>query len=230
MVSKLYYKNKLVIRLIKPFENKRLFTALKLNIITIKDYGFWPKKLIALDAFCQTGLQWTRVFSDEAKYLEMWDINAEAIKFAKKEFPKANVNCGDSIDAIMNNKLHRKDFNFVLIDSPVPFMYPDGSFEHFKFFDSIFKNIANEAVIMMDVVPNIETMLAKHPHPKEFSDKWAAARNQFYNVSNGAIVLPLQMTEIYKNKVEALGYTCKLVTYNARNEHFGILTIVVSKK
>lgn len=229
MVSKLYYKNKLIIRLIKPIENKRLFTALKLNILTMKDYNLWPKKLIALDAFCQTGLQWTRIFSKEAEYLEMWDINEEAIKYAKKEFPKANVNCGDSIDAIMNGKLKRKDFNFVLIDSPVPFMYPDGSFEHFKFFDSIFKNIADEAIVMMDVVPNIQTMLDIHPHPKEFNEKWIQARAKFYGIKDAACVLPQLMTEIYKSKVEALGFKTKLVTYNARNAHFGILTIAVSK-
>jgi hypothetical protein len=230
MVAKLYYKNKLMIRLIKPFENKRLFTALKLNILTIKDYKLWPDKLIALDAFCQTGLQWTRVFSDEAEYLEMWDIQPEAIVYAKKEFPKAVVKCGDSIDAIMNCKFGRKDFNFVLIDSPIPYKYPDGTFEHFRFFENIFKNIADHAVIMMDVVSNIKTMLDKHPHDENFTKQWIKARNDFYNVKNGAEILPLQMTEIYKQKVITLGYEPKLVTYNSRNQYFGIITIVVSKK
>lgn len=230
MISKLYYKNKLIIQLIKPIENKRLFTALKLNILTLKDYNLWPKELIALDAFCQTGLQWTRVFSDEAKYLEMWDIDADAIKFAKKEFPNATVVCGDSVDAIMNSKFSRKDFNFVLIDSPVPFMFPDGSFEHFKFFDALFNNIANEAVIMMDVVPNIQTMLSAHPVSSELKEKWVKARSNFYGVNNGECILPNQMIEIYKNKVVNLGYETKLATYNARNSHFGILTLVVNKK
>ncbi len=230
MISKLYYKNKLIIQLIKPIENKRLFTALKLNILTLKDYNLWPKELIALDAFCQTGLQWTRVFSDEAKYLEMWDIDADAIKFAKKEFPNATVVCGDSVDAIMNSKFSRKDFNFVLIDSPVPFMFPDGSFEHFKFFNALFNNIANEAVIMMDVVPNIQTMLSAHPVSSELKEKWVKARSNFYGVNNGECILPNQMIEIYKNKVVNLGYETKLATYNARNSHFGILTLVVNKK
>lgn len=230
MVSKLYFKNKLIIKLIKPFENKRLFTALKLNILTLKDYQLWPEKVIALDAFCQTGLQWTRVFSDEVEYLEMWDINPEAIQYAKKEFPKAVVTCGNSIDAMINCSFTRTDFNFVLIDSPLPYMYEDGTFEHFKFFDSIFKNIADNAVIIMDVISNIQTMLDRHPQTQEFTDKWVKARQDFYNVSDGKLILPNNMTEIYKQKVEQLGYKTKLITYNARNELFGMLTIVVSKK
>jgi hypothetical protein len=229
MEFKLYYKNKFINKLIKPIENRRLFTALKLNILTLKDYKFWPEKLIALDAFCQTGLQWTRIFSEEAEYLEMWDINEKAIKYAKKEFPKANINCGDSIDAIINGKLNRNDFNFVLIDSPVPFIYPDGSFEHFKFFDSIFKNIASEAVIMMDVVPYIQAMLNIHPYPNEFTEKWISARAEFYGVENADSILPQIMKEIYKKKVESLGFKVNLVTYVARNEYFGILTLVVSE-
>lgn len=229
-MKKLYYKNKLLIKLAKPFENKRLFTAIQLNINSLKHYQLWPSKIIALDAFCQTGLQWTRVFSNETEYLEMWDIDPQAIKYAKKEFPNAIVKCGNSIEAIMNCKFERKDFNFILIDSPIPFIYPDGSFEHFKFFESIFNNIANQAVIMMDVVSNINTMLIKHPHPKEFTDKWIAARENFYGKKNGEIVLPITMTEIYKQKTEQLGYEVKLVTYNARNEYFGILTLVVNKK
>jgi hypothetical protein len=37
------------------------------------------------------------------------------------------------------------------------------------------------------------------------------------------------MKEIYKKKVESLGFKVNLVTYVARNEYFGILTLVVSE-
>jgi hypothetical protein len=229
-MRRLYYKNKLLIGLTKPIENKRLFTAIKLNIITLKNYNLWPNKVIALDAFCQTGLQWSRVFSGETDYLEMWDTDQEAVKYAKKEFPKAVVNCGDSIDAIVSCKLGRNDFNFVIIDTPVPFMYADGSFEHFDFFESLFKNINNSAIIVMNVVCNIDTIINKHHHEKEFIEKWIIARQSFYNVKNGAVVLPNNMTTVYKQKSEQLGFNVNLVTYNARNEYVGMLTLCVSKK
>ena len=67
-MRKLFYKNKIVLMLIKPFENKRLFTSLKLILITLKHQNLIPSKLIALDAFCQTGLQWTRIFSKNAHF------------------------------------------------------------------------------------------------------------------------------------------------------------------
>lgn len=229
MVSKLYYKNKFIIKLIKPFENKRLFTSLMLNILTLKDYNYWPKKLIALDAFCQTGLQWTRIFANETNYLEMWDINEQAIKYAKKEFPNANVNCGDSIQAIIKNKLNRNDFNFVLIDLPVPFKYNDKNFEHFLFFENIFNNVANEFVIMLNVVTNINIMLQLHPHSNDFVNEWIEARENFYNCKNAAIVTPQQMKLAYENKLIKLGLQPKLIMYNARNQNLGIITIVGTK-
>jgi len=225
----LYLKNKLMIKLMRPFENKRLFTPLILSIYTLKDYQLWPKELIVLDAFSQMGLQWTRVFYKEAKYLEMWDINAEAIKYAKKEFPDAVATCGDTIDAFKQKKFNRSDYNFVLIDSPVPFQYPNGTFEHFDFFNDIFQNIANECVIIFDVVVDINKMLAIHPNSEEFKRLWVNARDQFYGVKNGEYVHPDHMIKIYTHKIEQLGYKIKYISYNARNIHFGFVTVVVSK-
>lgn len=229
MVAKLYYKNKLILKLIKPFENKRLFTSLMLNILTLKDYNYWPKNLIALDAFCQTGLQWTRLFANEANYLEMWDINEQAIKYAKKEFPNANINCGDSINAIINNKLHRSDFNFVLIDLPVPFRYSNTEFEHFVFFDKIFNNVAANFILILNVVTDVNVMLNVHPKPKEYVDAWVNARKLFYNSDDGYIINPQKMKSSYEEKLLAIGITPKLILYNARNQNLGIVTIVGSK-
>lgn len=228
-MKKLYYKNKLIISLIKPIENKRLFTPLKLNILTLKDFKLWPENLIALDAFSQTGLQWTRIFADEAQYLEMWDIDQDAISYAAKEFPKAKTVCGDTLEAFKLKKFGRQDFNFVLIDSPVPFQYADGSFEHFVFFDHIFDVMANKGILVMDVVPDINTMLSIHPCSEEFKQLWIKARSTFYGVKDGERINPAQMIEIYKSKVNALGCKTDLVTYNARNQHFGFITIAISK-
>lgn len=228
-MKKLYYKNKLLVWLIKPFENRRLFTALQLAIYTLKDHRLWPEKLVALDAFCQTGLQWTRIFSNEASYLEMWDIDPEAIQYARKEFPGAEVVCGDSIEAFVNKRFKRNDFNFVLIDSPVPFKFPDGTFEHFGFFDHIFQTIGARCVIIMDVVPDIARMIARHPVPDSFANEWAEARKQFYTVKDGYYVSPQKMQEVYSEKIKQLGYKADLVTYNARNGFFGFMIMAVSK-
>jgi hypothetical protein len=228
-MRKLYYKNKLIIKLIKPFENKRLFAPLTLSIYTLKDYQLWPKELIALDPFSQTGLQWTRLFYDETKFLEMWDIDAQAITYAKKEFPKAHAVCGDSTIAIRKNLFQRKDFNFVLIDSPVALQYADGSFEHFNFFDQIFTNIADKAVIMINVVTDIEKIIGRHGHSSEFSKVWADARAQFYNVTEGHYINPKTMVACYQKRIPTLGYEIELINYNARNTFLGFITIAVSK-
>ncbi len=228
-MRKLYYKNKLMIQLIKPFENKRLFSPLTLSIYTLKDYQLWPKELIALDPFSQTGLQWTRLFYDDTSFLEMWDIDAQAIAYAKQEFPKAHAICGDSTIAIRKNLFQRRDFNFVLIDSPVAFQYADGSFEHFNFFNEIFTNIADRAIILINVVTDIEKLIGRHGHSSELAKAWANARAQFYSVEDGYCINPKIMVEFYKKRIPSLGYDIELINYNARNTFLGFMTIAVSK-
>jgi hypothetical protein len=228
-MRKLYYKNKLLIRLSSFFENRRLFTPLQLCIYTLKDYRLWPEKLIALDAFCQTGLQWTRIFYGEAEYIEMWDIDPVPLKFAKKEFPKAVIKCGDSIDAFKNNKFGRQDFNFVMIDTPIPFRFGPGQFEHFDFFEQIFLNTARECVIILDVVPDMGKILSRHPNTEDFINEWKIARQTFYGVADGHYISPDTMIDAYDNKVKKLGHTVRLNNYNARNSYFGFIILAVSK-
>ncbi len=228
-MRKLYYKNKLLIRLSSAFENRRLFTSLQLAIYTLKDYRLWPDKVIALDAFCQTGLQWTRIFANEASYLEMWDIDPVALKYAKKEFPKAKIVCGDSIDAFRQKKFSRSDYNFVMVDTPIPFRITDGSFEHFGFFENIFSNTASEAIVIFDVIPDIQRILGRHPQSAEFTALWEAARRSFYGTNDGFYVDPGTMIESYTNKIKALCLNVRLLNYNARNAYFGFMTLAVSR-
>jgi hypothetical protein len=229
-MRKLYLKNKLMIALGRPFENRRLFTPLQLNIHTLQHHGLWPAKLIALDAFCQTGLQWTRIIAPYAEYLEMWDIDRSALDYARKEFAGAQIVCGDSVEAVRKAGLSRRDYNFVLLDTPMPFRYSDGSFEHFGFFADIFKSLASKCIVIFDVVPDIKRILERHPQPVEFRQLWINARKEYYSVSDGEFVPPRRMEEVYKQIAEAAGYTVDLVSYSARNEYFGFITMAISRK
>jgi SAM-dependent methyltransferase len=228
-MRKLYLKNKILIRLARPFENRRLFTPLQLTIYTLKDYGLWPEKLVALDAFCQTGLQWTRIFYQEAAYIEMWDIDPKALKYARKEFPRAIVCCGDSILALKNKMLGRSDFNFVMLDIPIPFRYGDGKFEHFDFFEDVFQNTAYKCIVVFDVVPDIRKIIARHPQSGSFIEEWQHARRKFYQTPDGEYVAPGTMIARYSAIVEQKGYHIDLVNYNARNVFFGFITLAISK-
>jgi hypothetical protein len=159
----------------------------------------------------------------------MWDIDEAPLKFARKEFPRAQVRCGDSIAAFKQAGFGRKDFNFINIDTPVPFRTPDGSFEHFGFFDDVFRSCGDRCVIIVDVVPYMDRMLERHPHPPEFGSAWAEARKKFYGTAGGAVVHPSVMTAVYGEKAKQAGYRVDLCTYNARNGYFGFITLAISK-
>jgi len=224
-----YYKNKFINALIKPINNKRLFNPLQLAIFTVKDYGLWPNNVVALDAFSQMGLQWTKVFSDEVDYLEMWDINPRAIEFARKSFASAECVCGDSLNAFKEKKFKRRDYNFILLDAPLPHQFNDGSFEHFGFFDYLFDFTAASAVLVFNVVPDTSRMLQRHPQPTEFVNFWHQKRSQFYEVNDGEKISPNAMLEAYKRKVIANGYVLEFGQYSARSALFGFITMVVRR-
>ena len=229
-MKKLYYKNKLINLLIKPFENKRLFSPLKLKILTLKDYNLWPEKVIALDTFSQTGLQWTKIFASETHYLEMWEINEEAVKYARKEFPNAKVIQGDTISAFRNQSFGRKDFNFIVIDNPVPFQFDDNSFEHYGFFDSLFKIIADKAIVIFNAIPYLHNILKAHPCDQKFIDKWAEARKIFYSHPDGISINPDYLLNVYRTKINQSGYSIDYLSYDARNQYWGMVTMVLTKK
>lgn len=224
-----YYKNKLINVLIKPINNKRLFNPLQLAIYTLKDNGLWPNRIVALDAFSQMGLQWTKVFSNEVEYLEMWDINPKAIQLAKRSFPSAELVCGDSLQAFKEKKFKRRDYNFILLDAPLPHQFDDGSFEHFGCFDKLFDFTAAQAVLIFNVVPDTDRMLQRHPQSPEFVNLWHQKRALFYGVAEGQKILPGVMLDTYKKRVEANGYKMLFGQYSARSALFGFITLVVSR-
>ena len=158
----------------------------------------------------------------------MRDNNALAIKYAKKEFQKAIINCGNSIEAFKNSSFKRKDFNFILIDTPLPFQYNE-SFEHFGFFNHIFNSSSDEVIIILNVAPSIDLITQTHSVSIEFLNSWLQARCNFYNVHDGMNVHPTKMIEVYTHKIKNLGYYLKYINYNARNQSVGLITMVVNK-
>jgi hypothetical protein len=228
-MRKLYLKNKLLIALSRPFENRRLFTALQLAIYTLQQQRLWPQEVVALDMFAQTGLQWTRIIAPHARYLEMWDIDERAVSYARKEFPNARVICGDSIKALREGGTGRKDFNVVLIDTPMPFRSDDGSFEHFGFLSDVMRHLANRSVLMFNVVSDVGPLLSVHPQSKLFIADWMHARRTYYGTAAGENVSAQHMTEVYREVVVRAGFTPLEVRYSARNQIFGLMTIALSR-
>lgn len=226
----LYYKNKFINRLLSFVENRRLFNPLKLAVLTLKDHRLWPAKPIVLDLFSQMGLQWTRIIYHEAAYLEMWDINEEAVRFAAKEFPSARTVAGDSITALKTQGFSRHDFNVVILDHPVPFCYNTSEFDHFNYFQDVLKQIDKECVIIVNVVPDMKAVLRVHPKSEDFIVSWKNARKQFYNTESPEYISPTHMQAKYRSICLSAGYELTYINYLSRNESLGFMFMSVRKK
>lgn len=228
-MRKLYYKNIILNKIGLLFESKRLFSPIQLAILTLKQMNLWPGELIALDPFCQTGTQWTRQYANEAKYLELWDIEEEAVKYARKQYPNAIVRCGDSISAILNGSLNRTDYNFICLDTPVPFCVDHTHYEHFMFFESTLNLLTESGILILNVVPNIHTIQDIHPLEASFVNNWKIARSKFYETADGIYVNPEIMVNAYRKKCLANNFEVKYINYQARNKYLGIVIIAVEK-
>ncbi|MBL4654549.1 MAG: hypothetical protein JKY33_01835, partial [Bacteroidia bacterium] len=171
-------------------------------------YGMLPEKCIGLDLFAKYGLYQSSDFEKICDYFEMWEINPEFAKYAKKFFPKAEVNVGDSVDAVLNGKLLRKDYNLVLLDNPYGLYGNNNEYcEHFELFPHLLNYLDNNSVIAINVIFDIAIFEKKRKRFNEsFDPQWEKRRNEFYNTNVPNKVSASFFVNFYQNKFPEWGW------------------------
>lgn len=207
-----------------------LKTPMDMTITTLIAYQILPKPLIAIDLFGRHGLWVTADFAPLCDYLEMWEIIPKYAMYAKKFYPKATVNIGDSIQAVRNNKLKRNDYNFIFIDSPAAGIFGDkGNYcEHFDFFPDIF-NFMNKkgAILVTNLTHDIAPIIKRYNLPTSYKERWLERRREFFNKKDLMEIIDLEeLINIYQNKFSNWGVKTKKIFFIPRNEEVGFLVMV----
>jgi hypothetical protein len=208
----------------------RLKTPMDMVILTLKAYNILPKPLIALDLFGGHGLLVTADYVPYCDYFEMWEIIPLYAKFAKRFLPKAVVNVGDSIKAVKEGKLLRRDYNFIVIDNPQGIFNEATEYcEYFDLFPEIFNYIdVKKTFFVTNASLDVEEYIKTHPYFSAQLDKWLKKRKEFYNM-DAKKIYPEQLEKILRDKFKNWGVKVKKYFFIPRTSVAGFQVIEVEK-
>ncbi|MEW6668913.1 MAG: hypothetical protein AB1512_27200 [Thermodesulfobacteriota bacterium] len=145
----------------------RLQTPMAMQMSVFHAYGYLPQPIIALELFGMHGLWHTVDYAPACSYLELYEINSVYAKFAKRFIPDAVVIEADSIDAVLNRKLRREKYNFILSDNPMAAPYGHDYFEHFSLFPQIGGYVENGGILLLNFIYNPAGLSREHMEKRE---------------------------------------------------------------
>lgn len=137
-----------------------------------------PSPIVALETFGRQGLWKTVEYVHRCAYLEFYEIRPPHAALARRVLPadRTKVIAEDSILAVREGKLHRNDFNFVLIDS-FPEYFGASYCEFFDFFPHLFNRLGDYAVIVINTFMTLDP--GRDPDPRLLE-----RRREFYGLAD----------------------------------------------
>ena len=121
------------------------------TLATLRLHGLLPRPLIALDAFGKYGLRKTLDFSSLCESLDFYEFDPGFARAARRHLPPfVKIYCEDSIAAVNEGRLPRRDYNFAMLDNPGG-IYGPGYCEHFDLFPGLYDYLAPMAVVVMNI-------------------------------------------------------------------------------
>ena len=164
-------------------------------------------------------------------YLELWELNPVYAKAAKKNIPNANVVCGDSIQALKEGKLHKKEYNFIVIDPNSMSSFDDGSYESFGVFPHSLNYIANEAVIFVTIYSDIEKYANFYGTTvAQLDQKWISSRKQFFEIENVINGRGIDYLKGFENIIKEKNIDVVHSQFINRNDYVGFGVFVLKKR
>lgn len=147
--------------------------------------GGLPKPIVALELFGRHGLWKTVEYADRCSYLEHYEINRAHASFARLALPhdRTVVVCADSIAAVRDGTLQRRDYSFVFADS-FCHCFGDDYCEYFDLFPGVFRYMGQYCVLVFNVFMDA-------PAPDSADSRHLERRRRFYGLSAPECDTPL---------------------------------------
>jgi len=176
-------------------------TPMHVVLRRLRRYGVRPETLSALEVFGCDGEHHTRELASVVAKLEIWEFGSQWEPILKRRFPRAKIRITDSY-AEMETTPHRYDL--VVIDNSES-GFPN-HYEHFDLFPSIFRALANPAVIIVNLMPRAELGdQARLEH-----------RRAFYKTAHPTNIPLDDMARTYRGHAAQHGWTVPWIFYQWR--------------
>jgi hypothetical protein len=166
------------------------------TLATLRLHGLLPSPLVALETYGKFGLRKTLDYIGLCGSLDFYEFEPGFAREARRYLPPiARIHCEDTIVAVREGRLPRKDYNFVMIDNGFG-IYGPGYCEHFELFPQLYDYLAPFAVIVANILL-VHRVVEDDP-------AYVARRRSFYFASSDAEAMapPLDLVvEAYRRRL-----------------------------
>jgi hypothetical protein len=143
------------------------------NILEVE--GFAPKAMRGLDLFGKYGLWMIRDYLHRCESLDLWEINPNYARLARRLGSKVKVFCGDSIAAVRSNDPRLGKYNLIVADTPAGPFGPNYC-EHFDLLPTLFTYLEPDGgLLILNFLAKLRADL-----DKETARLHTHRRTQFY--------------------------------------------------
>jgi hypothetical protein len=176
----------------------------------LKRRGVALGELRTLEVFGRDGLDHTTTYAREVKSLEVWEINPKWHSDLVKNLPGASIRIVDSYEELGRSE---SKFELIVVDNAIGNL--GAHCDHFDLFpDSIFKVMSDESLLVLIIIPRINSKTLEH-FPELLDAEYLAARKSFYAAEDPMNIPVDQIVGVYRSFIERNKY--RLVWWYRQN-------------
>lgn len=198
-------------------------SAIECVISRLKAKGVKINDLDALEVFGGNGKGIEIYYADEVKKIEIWEINENFKTELQTNLPKADIKIVDSFEEV---KRTSKTYDMIVMDNP---MQKIGNHcEHFDMFIDIFRVIKDECILILDIIPNIESATSEFGFLK-LPDQ-ILCRKLFYRTATPLNIPIEEIVDTYKDIISRNNYMLEWYFIEERSKDFIKFLVLKIKK
>src|SRR5207249_983334 len=153
----------------------------------LESYGNSLDSIEALDPFSGSGLLMSHTYLHRCRHADLWEIEPERARQAKRLGANVTVHCGDSIEAVRCGDRRLADYNFIILDNNIGGCYGPGRryCEHFEMIPAIFRYLrkGNRAVMVVNHVPDVDRLAADPRFVPDNLEEHLSRRQEFFHTT-----------------------------------------------
>lgn len=174
-----------------------------------------PRNLHAIELFGGMGKFHTLDYAHRVESMEIWEIDPKLGKPLQSNLPTAKIRITDTYTELKNAS---KRYDLVVCDNPMSlYGSNDRHCEHFDLFPDIFSILADQAILILNVIPAIDNRASRR-FPYLFNEHQLAARARFYNTDHPENISLDSMAAVYTHRAAEHGYA--MHWHFTRRRHF----------
>jgi hypothetical protein len=186
----------------------------------LRRHGIEPDHLRALELFGYTGELHTRDYANSVASLEVWEIDQACEEALRRNLPTAEIKITDSFAELRRST---GTYDFVVVDNPTA-LWGGGHCEHFDIMPRVFRILADQAVLVVTVIPQIGRRQARRA-PYLLDPEYLAVRRAFYRTKEPLNVPRSKMATAYRKLCEGNGFEVEDISLVRRNGTLSYLVL-----